>query len=257
MTQGELIKLLSGIKKRVSSNVMRTIRRILALATEYSYLGKQFTFDANADLNDEVNRILVELSDAILDDLDAAVMKTIEDDEDSDAVFAYVYRTDNGVGLDERVDYHSSNLKYLLEGYFAVCFANGLTNADILGDVLLYLSNPNAYGKMKEAFKDSGYASTFIINGGFHFGKGVNTNPIDGLDSLSRFKLSEGYHYDKLLGYRKNPNIIGYRVVRGSDYDCPSCNELCVGIHPLTEQCLPNHINCVCREVPVYADEIM
>lgn len=239
MTQDELIKLLSEFKSRVSSNVMRTIRRILVLATEYSYLGKQFTFDANADLDDEVNRILVELSDAILDDIDTAIYKTIEDDDDADAVFAHVYRTDNGVGLDERVDYHSSNLKRLLEAYFAVCFAEKLTNADILGGVLVYLANPIGVNGEK-----------------FHFGKGVNTNPIEGMTRLSQTMLGEAWHNERIIGFRKDPNIIGYRVMRGSSYPCQVCDDLTIGIHPLTEQVLLAHPSCCCYEVPVYANEI-
>lgn len=49
--------------------------------------------------------------------------------------------------------------------------------------------------------------------------------------------------------------IVGYYVFRGSDYDCPACDEQCGFIHPLTEMVLPVHPRCLCFCVEAYAGE--
>ena len=51
------------------------------------------------------------------------------------------------------------------------------------------------------------------------------------------------------------PGIIGYRVHRGSTYDCEECDELCIGIHPLDDQVLPAHPRCMCYTTPVVIGE--
>lgn len=44
-----------------------------------------------------------------------------------------------------------------------------------------------------------------------------------------------------------NDDIVGFRVHRGSSFPCDICDdEVNVGVHPLTDQMPPFHVNCVC-----------
>jgi len=257
MTIDEIINILADIKGQVSYRTLSTIRKIYALSAEYSHLGNQFTFDTNAELDKEVNNLLIALSDAILDDIYSRV-EEFTAEEDKDAVLAYIRRDNNGVNITERVDSHSSHLKYLLEGYLSVCFAEGLSGSGILGDALRYLANPYGYAPMKDAFNHSqDYKSGIIKAKGYHYGKGIATDPIKGFTNISRTGILDGFHYGTWLGFGKE-GYKGYEVHRGSAYDCPACDEMCYSgnggyrFYSINDipPC-PLHPNCCCFLVPV------
>ena len=256
MTIDEVTKYLVGIKGRVTAETLETIRQILVLTREYSFLGERFTFDASSDLSEQVNALLIQLSDAMLDEADKRTLKTIENEDDNDTVLAYIHRERNGETDVERMDRHASALRFLLEGYLAVSFANKLTNADILGDVLRFLSNPWGWEPMREAMKNPERWTTDVIRG-LHPGRGNATNPIDAMTRMIQYEVIDGYQRGVLLEYGRDPDIVGYNVHRGSNYDCPLCDEVVAGgPYPLDVQMLPNHPSCVCYTTPVRASEL-
>lgn len=233
MTIQEVTELLAPLRSRVSRRTLEAINAILALARAYDYLGDTFRFDAAGDIDAQVNQILIELSDAIYEDTRNNIARVTED-EDRDAVLFTL-------GWDiERVDYHASRLKLLLEAYFANGFAKKMTNSDLMKDVLFFLTNPN------------GYLGADL----FSFGKGISMNPIDSFTLTEQYNIMKAWQRQSLQTYAKNPDIIGYRVRRGSDFNCPQCDDLTIGIHPVSEQVLPAHVRCMCYTEPVYAGEI-
>lgn len=53
--------------------------------------------------------------------------------------------------------------------------------------------------------------------------------------------------------YAKRNGAIGFRVHRGSSYDCPICDEeVAKGIHPMTDQTVPFHVSCKCYIEYIY-----
>lgn len=253
----EIIKLMSGLKSKVSSSVKRKVREIITLATDYSYLGASFTFNADEDLDSEVNRILIELSDEILAEIDMRAAKAVVEsgnEDDINAIFAYIHRDIEGKTATYRIDSYSSHLKFLLEGYIAVGLADKWTKGDFITSLASFLTNPMGFAKYKDAFGTNDFI--FTENGQPHFGVGVPINPIEGMTLVGGYMIDEAFQHGRLLGFRKDANIIGYRVKRNSTYDCPVCDELCVGIHPLDEEVLPAHPRCVCSMIPVYSTEI-
>lgn len=258
MTIDQVTNILTGIKGRVTSEVLETIRKILVLCQEYSFLGERFSFNANADLSDEVNRLLIELSDAMLEEADTRTLKTIDNHDDDDTVLAWIHRERNGQTNEERMDRHASALRFLLEGYLAVSFANKLNNAHILGDALRFLSNPYGWEPMKDAFAHPERWNAEIIQGrGFHVGRGNDTNPINAMANMIQYEVLDGFHRGQILEYGRDPDIIGYNVHRGSGYDCEMCDEAVAGgPYPLDVQIVPLHVHCRCYTTPVRASEL-
>jgi len=258
MTIDQVTDILTGIKGRVTSETLETIRKILVIAQEYSFLGQRFTFDASKDLSDQVNQLLIQLSDAMLEEADARTLKTIENDDDDETVLAWIHRERDGKTNEERMDGHASSLRFLLEGYLAVSFANKLTNADIIGDALRFLSNPYGWQPMQEAFAHpERWSSDVIQTRGFHFGRGNDTNPINAMANMIQYEVLDGYNRGLLLEFGRDPDIIGYRVERGSSYDCEVCDEAVAGSpYPLDVQICPLHSRCRCKMIPVYSSEL-
>ena len=111
---------------------------------------------------------------------------------------------------------------------------------------------------MRDAFAHyTDYNASVIQSRGFHFGRGVNTNPIEAITIYEQNRVMIGYQRSVLLDYQRDGSIVGYKVHRGSDYDCPVCDELCVGIHLIDEQVLPAHPHCCCWTTPVRASDLL
>ena len=255
-THRQMIALMAALKARSRSRVLETAREIIDLAWKWGYLGKRFTFDADADLDAEVNRLLLALSDLMIADTREKAIEDADSEEDKEQILLFIDRPVSGRSLTERVDSHASHLKYLLEGYLAVCFASGFSKAGALGEVSRFLADPNAYPPMQEAYAQADdYASRNIRQRGYHFGRGENIDPIKGIALVTATMLNAGRQYGMLLGWGRDSQIIGYRVRRGSDYDCPECDDLTIGIHPLDEIVLPAHPHCVCWMEPVRRGE--
>ena len=256
MTMDEVISLMAQLKGRVNTRTLNAAREIITLAQQYSFLGPDFTFDYDDDLDHQVNLLLVKLSDDIAEEMESRAIKTTEEDQREEAL-AWAWRPQDGEDPQWRLDRHCSDLKYALEGYVAVCFANGLTGGRLFAYLAAFLASPDTWPMLKEARQETArYKSTFV-NEGLHRGRGVNTDPIKGMTLVAQTFVNETYQKATLLSYMEDATIIGYKVHRGSTYDCEECDELCRGIHPLDETVLPAHPRCCCYTTPVRVTDIL
>lgn len=247
----ELVELLAATKASTTKKVFARIAKILTLAKPFRRDGAKFTFADNPTLDREVRTILVELSDELYLDIQDKTMQSV-DDEDRDAVWSWVVSTQNPA---EYLDKYCSHLYYILEGWIAIAFANMIGKAALYTDITTYLDSPYTSPLWVKAFQEGQkYAADIISSGGYRWGKGEPINPVIGLAIVQNSTLSHGFHFGSMLVYGRK-GAIGYRVHRGSDYDCPTCDEACIGIHPLDDLVVPLHPNCVCYTTPVFPGE--
>lgn len=246
MTRESSAREMEKVRGDVERRVWDASKAILALAEAYRYLGRTFTFSFNEDLDTQVNRILLELSDGLKADNDARIMQTISDAEaDLGEVEDYVDREQGGRDRTERYDWWCSRLKDSLESWAKAGFACGLAASSILSQMRTYSGNPSGSGLW-------GRSGVQPPQG---FGKGLSSDIVGGLTLTGQNSVNEAFQYAALLELRGTGDVTGYRVVRGSSFDCGHCDDLCVGIHPLSEICLPAHPRCMCRIVPVRRGE--
>ena len=247
----EMAKAKTDVDKRLRIYIPEIIKECMA----FSYLGKYFTFDYEAELNDTINAKLVALSDAILEDIEERARKAIEyaeAEEDEDTILFYIKRPIEDQDIVQRLDKHCSTLRYFLEGWIAIGLYNNIKEHDLTQQILSYIDNPFASPLWQEAF-NAGYLSTAIRSQGYTFGKGNQRNVLNALTEIERYAINEAYQYGKILGYGKK-GAIGYRTHRNSSFDCPYCDELTTHIWPLDEIVLPAHPRCVCYSTPVYRE---
>lgn len=245
----EMAKAQSDVEKRYREKIPEIIQECMAFA----YLGKTFTFDANADLEKRVNQRLIELSDEILEDIEKRAKSAIqyaEEEDDEGVILGYMKREQNGEDLITRIDKHNSNLRYFLEGWVAIGIANNISQANLLTNILTYMDNPYVSPLWQKAFRE-GYLANSIRTQGYSYGKGNMKNPIDALALLEQNSINSAFQYGTFLRYGKE-GAIGYTIHRGSGFDCPYCDSFTGVVHPMTECLLPLHPRCVCYSVPVY-----
>lgn len=249
----EMAKAKGDVEKRYREKIPEIIRECMAFA----YLGKSFTFNANADLENRVNQRLIELSDEILSDIEERARKVIqyaEEEDDEAMILAYMKREREGEDLITRIDKHNSNFRYFLEGWIAIGMVNGLSETGLLTNILTFAENPFVSPLWQKAFSE-GYLSNAIRTRGYSFGKGNLRNPMMALTELGRNSINEAFQYGSVLRYGKL-GAIGYRTHRASSFDCAYCDELTLRVFPLTMLVLPAHPRCVCFCTPVYGTDL-
>ena len=245
----EMAKAKGDVEKRYREKIPEIIRECMAFA----YLGKSFTFNANADLENRVNQRLIELSDEILADIEERAKKAIqyaEEEEDEGMILAYMKRERDGEDLITRIDKHNSNFRYFLEGWMAIGMVNGLSEGGLLSNILTYIGNPFVSPLWQKAFNE-GYLSNAIRTRGYSFGKGILKNPIEAQTEISRNAINEAFQYGRFIRYGKD-GAIGYTIHRGSSFDCPYCDSFTGIVHPMDVCLLPLHPRCCCWSKPVY-----
>lgn len=252
MSDDRLINEMARAEKSIRAYIQDYTEKILTLAEEYRALGIKFTFDKNNELDKKVNALLVELSDAVLEDMNSAAERLLEEEEDKDSILAWARIKTNAQNT---IDKYSSHLKFFLEGWLAIGFANKLSRGDLLLDILTYIDNPYISPLWKKAFEDGAkYASKIIREGGWRWGSGTPLSPAKGMSLTESNFINTAFQKGVVNGFVRK-GAIGYRVHRGSGYDCSYCDSLCVGIHPLTEIVLPAHLRCCCYCTPVFEGE--
>lgn len=248
----EMARAKDDVERRLRQYIPEIIRECMAFA----YLGKIFTFDIQ-DLSDKVNAELIALSDAILGDIESrakTAIKYAEEEDDEDAILLYIRRKIGEEDLVQRLDKHCSTLRYFLEGWIAIGMVKNIREYELTNQILSHLDNPFASPLWQEAF-DAGYLSAAIQTRGYSYGKGNQRDVLSALTEIERYAINEAFQYGSMLNFAKR-GAVGYRVHRGSTYDCPSCDELTKTIWPIDTLVLPNHPRCMCYMTPVYADEI-
>lgn len=251
-----IIEEMARAKDDVERRLRQYIPEIIRECMFFAYLGKTFTFDIQ-DLSDKVNAELIALSDAILDDIESrakTAIKYAEEEDDEDTILLYIRRQIGEEDLVQRLDKHCSTLRYFLEGWIAIGMVNNIREYELTNQILSHLDNPFASPLWQEAF-DAGYLSTAIRTRGYSYGKGNQRNVLSALTEIERYAINEAFQYGSMLNFAKR-GAVGYRVHRGSTYDCPSCDELTKTIWPIDTLVLPNHPRCMCYMTPVFADEI-
>lgn len=249
----EMAKAKDDVEKRLRIYIPEIIRECMVFA----YLGKSFTFDISQEVADAVNAKLIALSDAILEDIESRARKVIEfagEEDDEDIILPYIRRSIGEEDIVQRIDKHCSTLRYFLEGWIAIGMVNKIAEHELTNEILRHIGNPFASPLWQEAF-NTGYLSTAILTQGYSYGKGNQRDVLKALTEIERYAINEAFQYGSMLNFAKR-GAIGYRVHRGSTYDCPSCDELTKTIWPVDILVLPNHTRCMCYMTPVFADEI-
>lgn len=247
----EMTKAKGDVERQLRKYIPEIIQECMAFA----YLGKGFTFEYK-EISDKVNALLISLSDAILEDIEARARKSIvfaEEEEDEDVILAYIRRTIGEEDIVQRIDKHCSTLRFFLEGWMAIGIVNKIEKNELTNEILRHIDNPFTSPLWKDALTE-GYLSG-AINGKYSFGKGNQKNVLSALTEIERYAINEAFQYGSVLKYGKM-GAIGYRTHRASNYPCELCDELTMVVHPLTEIVLPAHPRCVCYATPVFVNEI-
>lgn len=235
-----VIDAMSSVKGDVKERVDKAVAAILLLA--WSYRREGFSFEDFPELNDQVNKILQSLSDGNLADAEKRAKALLESlglgDWDDDAL-GYAEREIDGENALWRLDLHASHLKELLAGWIAVAAVQKLS----MTQMRLLMNTYGGTPWLSKKWRDSGL-------GKMGWGSGYQRDVTGAMTVIGQDLINRSYQYAKLEKLKER-GVTHYRTIRGSNYDCPLCDEMMERIWPIDSIVLPYHPRCVCIPVPV------
>ena len=240
-----LIEQMARVKGDVRERVEKAVSAVLLLA--WAYRSDEFDWAMHPDLDKEVNAILRDMSDGVTEDIERrarAVLEEMELLEWEDGALDYAEGERDGHDMLWRLDMHASHLKELLGLWLGVAAVCVLDRATTTTQILTFLGNP----ALSPYWRKAGAPV-------LRWGRGNIRNTIDGLTLIGQDAINGTYQF-AWVHHLESIGAVGYRTVRGSNYDCPICEEMKERVWPIDIVVLPYHPRCVCYAVPVYANEL-
>ena len=245
----EAIDEMAREKPAAKQRVREAVLAILTLANAYRDSDGTFRFEDHPELDGEVNRILIELSDNLLQEAEQRARRLLaylEMEDEADDIIAEAESGEHGMTW--ALDMHSSNLKKLLEAWVAIMFARSLSVNDTLRQVLVYMDTPEASRLWRDSVRQKAVDPNEV-----RFGRGYQRNIPNALAALLQTFIYTAF-LSGTVRKGRSEGAIGYRTFRQSDYNCPVCDSLTEKVWPLDVMVLPAHPRCVCSLELVYQE---
>lgn len=245
MPKEDAIDQMSRVKQDARARMDAAVAAIVALC--WDYRSPDFSFSDHIALLREVNKILAEMSDGNLSDAEkrakiALAEAELQDYEDDAVEFSE--GEVNGENVLFRLDRHADHLRDLIAGWLAVAAYAGLTKEETIQNFWTFLGDVSA----SKDWRESGRKIPA-------WGKGFPLDILTGITVIGQDMINRGFQYARIKSFQRS-GAVGYRTIRQSGYNCPLCDEMTERIWPLDYVALPYHPRCVCKAVPVYANEI-
>ena len=230
-----LTKKVAAFKKESRNDFDKAVAALIALAFLHKDMGADFLWDKDPELDAEANRICRELSDTLTEkakDLARDAVKELDDYDIEE--FWDVARGEWFVPVTTRFDQQGSFLKELLEIWVAIAFLQGLTQSELRVEISRFLANPFLSPLWRGLPRD-------ILKWGRGYSKNIAEQiAVIGQNAiLSAVRLAEWQN-------AKDNGATYYIRRRGSNYDCPDCDDLCGYPIPIDEPFEFVHSRCMC-----------
>ena len=241
---------MAGAKSSSKRRINKAILEILTLANAYRSDGGDFSFDMHPEFDEEVDRILIAMSDGLLQDAERRARKLLALLElEEDEIDETIADAESGEhGLQWALDMHASNLKALLGVWIALMFAKDLTVNKTFTHAIAYMNAPEASPLWREAVR-----ARIVDPNEVRFGRGYQRRIPDAVAVLMQTFIYTAFTKGYIRKGGKD-GAIGYRTFRQSNYDCAMCDSLTKRVWPIDEAVIPAHPRCVCGIELVFPD---
>lgn len=226
----------ASFKRTVNREFDNAVRKLVDLAWKYAYMGEDFLWENNPELNDEAMGICRDLSDSLAEKarvIAASIMEESLDYFDIDMA----WDRDDGEGyvpLITRFDQQGSFLLSLLEIWVAIALVNGIGRGELRVLVSRYLNNPFVSPLWKGIPSDA-----------LKRGRGFQRNILEQMAVIGQNAIISAARYAEWVDAMAK-GAAYYIRRRGSGYDCPDCDEMCGFPIPIDVQFEFLHSRCMC-----------
>lgn len=251
-----------------SDIIMDAVDKLVAIAYKYNIPARDFQFDAsvNEQMMEEVDSVMEELDYQLYDMLEADSTTCTVDGNRKLALIALLLTLGHrNMGLRETLYAYEWRMLRQVEAAIAALKAAGISKTEAMAKIKPSIGSLNTMPELVSARRFPQYFSApYIKNGGratYPDGTpNVQGVPVEGYNAIKFIygtAVAQIWMKNRLMDMQDSEEIVGYYVLRGSEYPCALCDSY-VGFHLKEEEddYPPYHPNCCCYTVPVQRNEI-
>lgn len=236
-------------------------RSIVTICYRYGIEPRQFVISStyNRDMMDEIASVMDELEENILSVLERHATACTDDVKRKRVLWAWVLLLGKkGKDLRNTLEGYLSKFLKDLEAALAAMSYNGRSQTESIWLVRKYLHDIYGMPDVVASFQHKeDFAATYILSGGVQKGAvGLSNNGSTNVVNMSRITTQMTWMKEQGEDF-KNRGAIGYYQLRGSDFDCPMCDDE-VGFYPDLKGISEHpyvHPHCKCYRIPIFSKE--
>ena len=235
-----LVSEAAAFKREAAREFDKAVKALLDLVWAKRVPTRDFRFTDDAELDAEANAILRGLSDTLVAMAKARAEAIIRASL-AEYEFGEEWTEDWEAANDEgdepllwRFDMEGSHLRDLLEIWIGLAVLNGISKSELRVEISRYLKNP--------------YASPLwrgVPKGALAWGRGYSKDILDQLSIIGQNAIVLAARRAEQRNEREK-GATYYIRRRGSNYDCPECDDLCGYPIPIGEPFFEPHSRCLC-----------
>lgn len=259
-------KTLDDIRIGASEAIRDTVARITEIATEYDINPEDFAFDSsvNEDMMARVAEEMDELEDMLVEMAQRYATESAKGDGMKALLIGLLLSLGHrNMGLQSTLHEYLWRTLRQTEGMIAAAKAANRSATQIISLVRSNIGQSVITADMQRIARYRHlYRAPFVSSGGkatYSDGtpnpSGVPVNGVQATVNTLVNAVARTLNRENTIEMTQN-GAIGYWQARGSDYDCPICDEE-VGFHELgdIEYDEYPHLNCCCMRIPIYRKE--
>lgn len=270
----------------ISERYSRAVNQLLALNKTYHLEeGEIFSFEDNPQVAKQVERILKELNASTYAALKKGIKLEWENgnkaaDEfvasvfgkqalkrpefagwmkrNTDAMKAFIARSDNGIKLSDRVWKTAEQLKGEMELALSVTIGEGKSAAQISREVRKYLQNPDALFRRIYTFTDAKGEKHYKLSQAakaYNPGRGVYRSAAKNAMRLARTETNMAYRTADNLRWSQMDFVTGIHIGLSKSHPIPDICDKLAGDYPKDFKFTGWHPNCFCVATPITISE--
>lgn len=236
--KSHITSILKSVATRIAS-FGQTVRYVSSKSL-YRNILTSYASSALNDAEDEIREYTIEYAKASIQVLG---------DKDTGATTRLINGELFGKTFLDRLSNYTNRFAEDIANIMFACQVLGKTQQQTQNAVVDYMTDP--YGSdliIKANAKGAGIQTP-------SYGKGIYHSAYKNIVRNSQGTIAIAWGRE-LRNYAKRNSAIGFRVHRGSSYPCAICDdEVADGIHPITDDMPPFHLNCVCYVEIIYKEE--
>lgn len=236
MDNESLTRKVAAFRKDSRKEFDKAVAALIALAYRYRYMGQDFLWEKDPELDAEANRICRELSDTLAERAKAIARAVVAENMDwYDFDEAWDRESDEwAVPILTRFDQQGSFLKELLEVWLALAFLHSLTQGELRVMVSRYLANPFASPLWR------GLPADILA-----WGRGYSKDIAGQIAVIGQNSIVAATRFAEWQDAAAR-GATYYIRRRGSSYNCDVCQEMANVPIPIEQPFIVPHGHCMC-----------
>jgi len=251
-----------ALGERIDEILSDAAVRVVTICYKYGVDPKDliFSYAFNKDMMDEIEAVMDEIEEEIYDLILEYATRSTRDRSILPLLVAWIISLGRG----------NKNLHETLEGYLyktmmdwetaiAAMMYMGVPLSDAVVKIRMYLHDIYSMPEVLTAMRRrQDFSATYIRMGGVQQGAvGISNNGSTNVVNMGKITVQMAWMKAYMQEMDDDDEIAGWYILRGSDYQCRSCDAV-VGFHTFDEgiTLIPRHPHCKCYCVPILKNQV-